>query len=398
MAAPTFPHLFSPLAIRGCVVKNRILSTGHDTTIPTDGLVNDALVAYHRARAEGGAGLIVVQVAGVHDSARYTTHILMATEDDCVPGFRRLADTCRGYDCRLFVQLFHPGREIMESQDGCLPVAYAPSVAPSERFHVIPRAMPLDVLEEIVAGYGEGARRIAEAGADGVEIVASHGYLPAQFLNPRINRRQDAYGGSDEARLRFLRQIIAVIRDRAGPDIIVGMRISGDEKDHEGLSEAESLAAIVAVQGGLDYVSVIAGTSASLGGAIHIVPPMAIDNAYVAPFAAAVKLQVAIPVFVAGRINQPQIAEQVLASGQADMCGMTRAMICDPEMPNKAAEGRLDDIRVCIGCNQACIGHFHLGYPISCIQYPDSGRELSYGSRRPARRKKRVLVAGGGRS
>ncbi len=396
MTDARFPHLFSPLSIRGRDIKNRILSTGHDTSMPTDGRVNDALVAYHRARAAGGAGLIVAQVAGVHESARYTTHILMATEDDCIPGFRRLAEACHGYDCRLFAQLFHPGREIMESQDGCLPVAYAPSVAPSERFHVIPRAMPLDVLEEIVAGYGEGARRIAEAGVDGVEIVASHGYLPAQFLNPRINRRQDAYGGSDENRLRFLRRIVARIRDRAGPDLIVGMRISGDEKDHEGLSEAESLAAIVAVQDGLDYVSVIAGSSASLGGAIHIVPPMLIDNAYVAPFAAAVKMQVAIPVFVAGRINQPQIAEQVLASGQADMCGMTRAMICDPEMPNKAAEGRLDDIRACIGCNQACIGHFHLGYPISCIQYPESGRELSYPRRRPARRRKRVLVAGGG--
>jgi 2,4-dienoyl-CoA reductase-like NADH-dependent reductase (Old Yellow Enzyme family) len=396
MTDASFPHLFSPLSIRGHVIKNRILSTGHDTTIPTDGRVNDGLVAYHRARAAGGAGLIVAQVAGVHETARYTTHILMATEDDCIPGFRRLAATCHEYDCRLFVQLFHPGREIMESQDGCLPVAYAPSVAPSERFHVIPRAMPPELIEEIVAGYGEAARRIAEAGADGVEIVASHGYLPAQFLNPRINRRQDAHGGSDENRLRFLRQIIAAIRDRAGPEIVVGMRISGDEKDHEGLSEAESLAAIVAVRDRLDYVSVVAGTSASLGGAMHIVPPMAIDNAYVAPFAAAVKAEVGFPVFVAGRINQPQIAEQVLASGQADMCGMTRAMICDPEMPNKAAAGRLDDIRACIGCNQACIGHFHLGYPISCIQYPESGRELSYGSRRPARRKKRVLVAGGG--
>ena len=396
MTDASFPHLFSPLTIRGLVIKNRILSTGHDTTIPTDGRVNDALVAYHRARAAGGAGLIVAQVAGVHETARYTTHILMATGDDCIPGFRRLAATCHEQDCRLFVQLFHPGREIMESQDGCLPVAYAPSVAPSERFHVIPRAMPPELIEEIVAGYGEAARRIAEAGADGVEIVASHGYLPAQFLNPRINRRQDAYGGSDENRLRFLRRIIAAIRDRAGPEIVVGMRISGDEKDHEGLSEAESLAAIVAVQDRLDYVSVVAGTSASLGGAIHIVPPMAIDNAYVAPFAAVVKTRVGLPVFVAGRINQPQIAERVLASGQADMCGMTRAMICDPEMPNKAAAGRVGDIRACIGCNQACIGHFHLGYPISCIQYPESGRELSYGSRRPARRKKRVLVAGGG--
>ncbi|MEE8534527.1 MAG: NADH:flavin oxidoreductase, partial [Kiloniellales bacterium] len=396
MTASDFPHLFSPLSIRGRIIKNRILSTGHDTTIATDGRVNDALVAYHRARAAGGTGLIVAQVSGVHESARYTSHILMATEDDCIPGYRRLAETCHGHDCRLFVQLFHPGREIMESQDGCLPVAYAPSVAPSERFHVIPRAMPDQVLREIVSGYGAAARRIGEAGVDGVEIVASQGYLPAQFLNPRVNRREDAYGGSPENRLRFLRDVIAEIRRKAGAEMIVGLRISGDEKDHEGLTEKESLAAIAALQGELDYVSVVAGTSASLGGAVHIVPPMLMENAYVAPFAARVKARVVLPVFVAGRINQPQVAEQVLASGQADMCGMTRAMICDPEMPNKAAAGRSDDIRACIGCNQACIGHFHLGYPISCIQYPETGRELQYATRAPARRKKRVLVAGGG--
>ena len=396
MTAPDFPHLFAPLSIRGRVIKNRILSTGHDTTIATDGRVNDALVAYHQARTAGGAGLIVAQVSGVHESARYTTHILMATEDDCIPGYRRLAQTCQAHDCRLFVQLFHPGREIMESRDGCLPVAYAPSVAPSERFHVTPRAMPDRILREIVAGYGAAARRVAEAGVDGVEIVASQGYLPAQFLNPRVNRRADAYGGSPENRLRFLREVIVEIRRKAGAEMIVGLRISGDEKDHEGLTEEESLAAIAALQDELDYVSVVAGTSASLGGAVHIVPPMLMDNAYVAPFAAPVKAQVDLPVFVAGRINLPRVAEQVLASGQADMCGMTRAMVCDPEMPNKAAAGRSDDIRACIGCNQACIGHFHLGYPISCIQYPETGRELQYATRVPARRKKRVLVAGGG--
>ena len=396
MTTPRFPHLFSPLTIHGCAIKNRILSTGHDTILPTNGLVNDALVAYQKARAAGGAGLIVVQVSGVHESARYTTHILMATEDDCIPGYRRLVETCHAHDCRIFVQLFHPGRQIMESQDGCLPVAYAPSVAPTERFHVIPRAMRRDTLQEIVAGFGDAARRIREAGADGVEIVASHGYLPAQFLSPRVNRRDDEYGGSADNRLRFLREVIADIRKKAGADIIVGMRISGDEKDHEGLTEEESLATIVALQRELNYVSVVAGSSATMAGAVHIVPPMLIDNAYVAPYAATVKAEVDIPVFVTGRINQPQIAEQVLATGQADMCGMTRAMICDPEMSNKASEGRVDDIRACIGCNQACIGHFHLGYPISCIQYPESGRELDYGTRRPAQRKKRVLVAGGG--
>ncbi len=398
MPDPRFPRLFCPLSLRGVTLKNRILSTGHDTNLAAGGLVNERLVAYHRARAAGGAGLVIVQVSGVHETARYTSHLLMATGDESIPGYRKIAETCHGFGCKVFAQLFHPGREIMESQDGSLPVAYAPSAAPNERFHVMPAPMPLRLVEEIVAGYAAAAGRMAKAGIDGVEVVASHGYLPAQFLNPRLNRRQDRYGGSFENRLRFLRETIARIRAAIGEERVVGLRISGAELDHDGLTAEEVLVACKAlsVDGELDYYNVVAGSSASLAGAIHIVPPMAVGTGYVAPFAAAVKAVVSKPVIVAGRINQPQIAEQILASGQADLCAMTRAMICDPEMPAKAAAGRLDDIRACIGCNQACIGHFHLGYSISCIQHPETGRELDYGGLRPAERRKRVLVAGGG--
>jgi 2,4-dienoyl-CoA reductase-like NADH-dependent reductase (Old Yellow Enzyme family) len=393
-----FPRLFSPLTLRGVTLKNRIFSTGHDTNLAAGGLINDRLVAYHRARAAGGAGLVILQVAGVHETARYTSHLLMAISDACIPGYRAVAEAVHAHGCRIFGQLFHPGREIMESQDGSLPVAYAPSVVPNERFHVMPAPLSLDLIGEILAGYGAAARRMMEAGIDGVEIIASHGYLPAQFLNPRLNFREDAYGGSPAKRLRFLREAIAACRAAVGPDRVVGMRISGAELDQDGLTEPEVLETCraLAEDDALDYYNVIAGSSASIAGAIHIVPPMAIETGYVAPFAAAVRKVVGKPVFVAGRINQPQIAEQVLASGQADLCGMTRAMICDPEMPGKAAAGRIDDIRACIACNQACIGHFHLGYSISCIQHPETGRELDYGALTPAARRKRVLVAGGG--
>jgi len=398
MPDPRFAKLFSPLTLRGVTIKNRIFSTGHDTNLAAGGLVSERLVAYHRARAEGGAGLLILQVSGVHETARYTSHLLMATSDEAIPGYRAVAEACHANGCRLFGQLFHPGREIMESQDGSLPVAYAPSSAPNERFHVMPAPLSQGLIDEIIEGYAAGARRMVGAGMDGVEIIASHGYLPAQFLNPRINRREDEYGGDFENRLRFLRRVIAVVREAVGESLVVGMRISGAELDHDGLTEQEVLEACRALgaDGALDYYNVIAGSSASLAGAIHIVPPMAIETGYVAPFAASVRAVVNKPVFVAGRINQPQIAEQVLASGQADMCGMTRAMICDPEMPAKTAAARIEDIRACIGCNQACIGHFHLGYPISCIQHPETGRELDYGRLNPASRPKRVLVAGGG--
>ncbi|AGL84534.1 oxidoreductase [Pseudomonas protegens] len=391
-----FPHLFEPLQIRGKRLKNRIMSSGHDTSMPTDNLVNEQLIAYHRARAEGGVGLIVLQVAGVHDSARYTSHVLMATDDACIDGYRRLAETCHAHGTVVLSQIFHPGREIMESADGLLAVAYAPSAVPNERFRVMPRALDQDMIDEIIQGYADAARRLHQAGLDGVELVASHGYLPAQFINPRVNRRSDGYNGELEQRLRFIREILDAMRASTDADFIIGLRISADERDPEGLTEDESLAAVQLLQGQLDYVHIVAGTSASLGGAVHIVPPMAVEAAYLAREAGTFKARLSIPLFVTGRINQPQEAEAIIAKGQADVCGMTRALICDPQMPNKSDSGHAEDVRACIACNQACIGHFHKGLPISCIQHPETGRELLYGQPKPSARGKRILVVGGG--
>jgi len=396
MSHPTFPHLFEPLELRGKRLKNRIMSSGHDTSMPTDNRVNAQLIAYHRARAEGGVGLIVLQVAGVHDSARYTSHVLMATDDSCIDGYRELAETCHAHGTVVLSQIFHPGREIMESADGLLAVAYSASGVPNERFRVMPRALDQAMINEIVAGYAAAARRLHEAGIDGVEVVASHGYLPAQFLNPRVNRRTDDYNGSLEHRLKFLREIIEAVRAATDEQFIIGLRISADERDAEGLTENESLEAVQHLQTQLDYVHIVAGTSASLGGAVHIVPPMAIAAAYLANEAATFKASLSVPLFVTGRINQPQEAELILARGQADICGMTRALICDPLMPAKTLEGRAEDVRACIACNQACIGHFHKGLPISCIQHPETGRELVFGELQQAVKRKRVMVVGGG--
>ncbi|MBS7601312.1 FAD-dependent oxidoreductase [Pseudomonas sp. RC2C2] len=392
----TFAHLFEPLQIRGKRLKNRIMSSGHDTSMPTDNLVNERLIAYHQARAAGGVGLIVLQVAGVHDSARYTSHVLMATDDACIEGYRQLAETCHAHGTVVLSQIFHPGREIMESRDGLLAVAYSASAVPNERFRVMPRALDQGMIDEIVAGYAAAARRLHQAGIDGVEVVASHGYLPAQFINPRVNRRSDGYNGELQQRLRFVREVIAAVRAATADDFIIGLRISADERDAEGLTEDESLAAVKMLQSELDYVHIVAGTSASLGGAVHIVPPMAIEAAYLAREAGTFKAQLNIPLFVTGRINQPQEAELILARGQADVCGMTRALICDPQMPNKTRSERVEDVRACIACNQACIGHFHKGLPISCIQHPETGREQQFGTLQAATTRKRIMIAGGG--
>ena len=404
--SPAFPNLLSPITIGGVTIRNRILSSGHDTVMAVDGLVTDQLVAYQEARAKGGAGLIIIQVAGVHPTARYTSSELTADTDDAIPGYVRLAEAVHGHGAKIFGQLFHGGREIMDSPDGTFPVAYAPSAIPTERFLVMPRAMPVHLIREIIEGFGSAAARLEQAGLDGCEILAGFGYLASQFLSAYTNRRDDEYGGDAERRMRFLRESLAACRAATKPGFVVGLRFSIGDRSYDGLTEDESLEVLRALDREhlFDYVNVISGTSATLGGSDHIVPPSPIANGYLASHAARTKQAVSVPVFVAGRISQPQDAEAIIAAGQADMCVMTRALICDPEMPAKAIAGRLDDIRACIGCNQACIGHFHAGFPISCIQFPETGREREFPrdgvggqqKHRPAARARDVLVIGGG--
>lgn len=389
-----FPHLFSEIAIGNCTIPNRIVSTGHHTYL-SDTAPDERLIAYHEARARGGAGLIVSEIVAAHETAGFSSNVLKAETRDAIPAYARMVDTCHAHGTRMFAQLFHPGREVLSTADGMLPIAWAPSAVPNERFHIMPKPLPCALIRDIVAGFGQTASYLAEAGFDGFEIVASHGYLPAQFLNPRVNLRNDAYGGDFERRLTFLRDVIAAVRRAAG-DRVVGVRISGSEMSDDGLSDEDILAACKAVAEDIDYLSVVAGTSATLGSSVHITPPMGIKHAYVAPFAAVIRTATGKPVIATGRINQPQIAEQVIAQGQADLCGMTRAMICDAAMASKARQGKLDDIRACIGCNQACIGRAHKGLGVSCIQHPESGRELEYRQAPPAAQRKKIIVAGGG--
>ncbi len=392
-------HLFSPIRLGATEIKNRIFSPAHGTTLGTrDGLVGEDLIRYHAARARGGAGLIILEGMNLHPTYRFPDLFLIADDDACIPGLRKLGELCHAEDCKHFGQLFHAGRAVRASHDGSRGVSYSASESPDERYKVVPAPMPKRMVREIVAAHGDAARRFRAAGLDGVEVMASMGYLTAQFLNPRSNRRSDEYGGSFDNRLRFLRECLQDIRDKTGGELTLGLRISGDEMNAEGLDQDAVIEICRAIDGeGLvDYVNVIAGSSASAAGWVHVFPPMAMAPAYVAPYAAAVKQAVSVPVLVAGRINQPQLAERIIAEGQADMCGMARGLICDPELPRKAEEGRLDDIRACIGCNQACVGHRLAHHRISCIQRPETGREALYEPLPKAETRKRVIVVGGG--
>ena len=390
--------LFQTLTLRGKTLKNRIFSTGHMAVMLAEGKPTEHMVAYHGAKAQGGAALTIIEAARVHPSGDSGRPAIRAYDPACVPGYASLAEACHLHDCLIFAQLTHPGREMALASDGTHPVAYAPSVVPNERFHVMPRELPLLMIKEIIEGFEASAAHIRQAGLDGVELVASHGYLLGQFLNPNINRRSDGYGGSRAGRLRFLQETIAATRRGMGEDMVLGVRLSGEEKDNDGteLEEMLEVCAALDTNSALDYFNVTAGTSAGLAGSTHIVPPMAYEAAYTVPIAAALKARVRKPVFVAGRINQPQTAATVLHSGQADMCGMTRALISDPQMPAKAERGATEDIRACIACNQACIGHMLNACSISCIQHPETGRELEFGILVPVTAKKRIMVAGGG--
>jgi 2,4-dienoyl-CoA reductase-like NADH-dependent reductase (Old Yellow Enzyme family)/thioredoxin reductase len=394
----SFPRLFSPIRLRNTEIRNRILSTGHQTYLAKGGLPGEDFVAYHEARAKGGAGLIVVEAARFHDTGFTDSPELIVASDDCIPGLKNLADSVHRHGAKIFGQISHSGQVTKRLSGGLRGVAYAPSVVPDQRFHTMPRAMPVALIEEIVEEAGKAARRFGEAGFDGIELLASHGLLISDFLNPRHNQRTDAYGGSFENRLRFLADLLATVRNGLGDGPVLGIRISAEEVEPGGLDKDEAIAICQALKAKLviDYVNITYGSMQGLGGSVHVVPPMEIAHAYVAPKAGTLRAAVGLPVLVAGRINQPQLAEAVLAAGQADMCGMTRAMISDPEMPNKAREGRSDDIRACIACNQACIGHYHMGVGISCIQNPVTGRERQLGSITKSAAPRRILVAGGG--
>ncbi len=393
-----FPLLFSPLKIRETEIRNRVLSTGHQTWLARDGRPSEDLAAYHEARARGGAGLIVVESSRFHSSSFTDSPEIRTDSDDCIPGYRAIADAVHRHGGRVFGQLSHSGRCTQRLMGGRRGVVYAPSPVPDNRFHTMPREMPADMIDDIIESAGAAAKRFAEAGLDGIELLVSHGLLFAQFLNPQVNKRRDRFGGDFDNRMRALRMALSAMRRGAGDDLVIGIRISAGEIEPGGLSEEDALRVAAALGGEklIDYVNTTVGSMAGLGGSIHVVPPMSIEHGYVAPHSARLREATGLPVFVAGRINQPQIAERILAEAQADMCGMTRAMIADEEMANKARDGRVDEIRACIGCNQACIGHFHMGCSISCIQHPVSGRERTLGSIGTAGAPKTVFVGGGG--
>ncbi len=391
-----YATLLSPVSLGPLRLRNRVVSTSHQTTLVHDHLPTDALVAYHAARAAGGVAAIFVEATAVHPTGLLTPDTLGGYLPEIASGYGRLADALHAHETRLLVQLFHGGRE----QFGAPPraPAVAPSAVPSARFKSEPRALSARELREIVDGYQVAARLAREGGVDGIELSFSHGYLVPQFFSPVTNLRNDGYNGDLDARLRLAFEIIAATRAGAG-ELAVGARLSADELA-PGTLDAAACAEItraLCADGGLDFVSFVLGHSASYFGSTWIAPPPPVaENAIASKLALAREAAGATAVIATTRIVDLDDAEELLASGAADAVGMTRALIADPDLVRKTISGAGDDVLECIGCNQSCIGHYHVGVPIGCVVNPRTGREATLP--RPVRRcrQRRVLVAGGG--
>jgi 2,4-dienoyl-CoA reductase-like NADH-dependent reductase (Old Yellow Enzyme family)/thioredoxin reductase len=370
--------LFSPLRVGPVELPNRIVSTAHQTTLVHEHLPTEDFVAYHEARARGGAGLIVLEATAVHPSGLLTPHTLAGYREEIVPGLARVAEAVRGHGTRLFVQLFHGGREQISSPPRA--PALAPSAIPTLRFHVEPRALSASEIDSIVRGFARSAALAAEAGLDGIEISAAHEYLAAQFFTPGLNRRDDKWGEP----ARFLLAVLGAVRD-AAPGLAVGVRFSAD---------SEAAAAVVGeVASSVDYVSVALGASSTYRGSTGIVPPPPLPENAIAALTA--PFRAGPPLVATSRIVDPVEADRLVADGRCDAAGMTRALITDPELPRKAWKGRLDDVLRCIGCN-ACIAHYHAGTPIACAQNPRTGRERTMGPPARSGPRRRIVVVGGG--
>jgi 2,4-dienoyl-CoA reductase-like NADH-dependent reductase (Old Yellow Enzyme family)/thioredoxin reductase len=372
-------ELRSPLALGPVELPNRIVSTAHQTTLVEEHLPTGDFVAYHEARARGGTGLIVLEAAAVHASGLLTAHTLGGYLPEIAEAYERVAAAVRPHGTRLFVQLFHGGREQIASAPRA--PALAPSAVPSARFGVEPRALRPDEIDELVDGYARAAALAEAGGLDGIELSAAHRYLIEQFATPTLNRRTDRWREGE----RFLLEVVEVVR-RAAPGLVLGVRLSAD-------SEVASMLARSLVPAGVDYLSIALGESSSYLGSTRIVPPPPEAENTIA--AAAKRFDLGLPLIATSRIVDPVTADGLIASGLVAAVGMTRALIADPELPVKAFSGRLDEIVRCIGCN-ACIAHYHAGTPIACTVNPRTGRERRLPGPSPASARQRLVVVGAG--
>ena len=388
------PYLFSPIKIKSLELVNRVVMPPMGTNLGNpDGTVSEANLAYIMRRARGGAGLIITEISSVHPSGSAIGNELGSYDDRFIPGLKKIADAVHAAGAKVALQLHHAGRESLELlQQG---KAVAPSPIPSLIFRLTPREITREEIQEIIAAFGAAARRGVEAGFDAVEVHGAHGYLLTQFLSSLSNKREDEYGGSLINRSRFIIEVLQEVRKAVGPDFPISLRLSVEECIKDGYT-FEDIRPILPnlVKAGTDMLHASLGTHGSPGG-ITSAPPE-----YPPGFnvwrAKKLKEAVGLPVIAVGRFSDPSSANEVIARGEADLVAFGRQFLADPDFLIKAREGRPEDIRKCLSCNQGCIERLILGEgKIRCALNPETGQEMIY-PQGPASVRRKVWIVGGG--
>lgn len=398
-----FPRLFEPLRIGPLTARNRIVLGAHFTlfgdpnaTWGEPGFYGARYARYLSDRSRGGAGVIIAGQAHVHQTSAYQMLNNTASwEPEAIPGLRRVAQEIRKHGALAFLQISHNGAAAGSGNWSKLPLLSPSGLAVRVDN---PKVLEREEIDELVAAYAQTAANAAEAGFQGIEVHAAHGYLITQFLSPVTNQRTDAYGGPLENRMRFLVEVLRSVRSRVGQGVVVGIRLTGDEERPDGLGiraqDAAEIAARLEEAGLADFINVSVGQTGR--GMVRSMYAPHLVGVYAA---ATVKEAVRrTPVFAVHRILTPAEAEGILVRGEADAVTLVRALIADPEWVAKAASGRADEIRLCTGCNQSCYFHLVQGLPMACVHNPAVGREteLGLGTLEPSPVRRRVVVVGGG--
>ena len=391
----SFPRLFEPGRIGNVALKNRILKAPQHTGLANpDGSITDRMLRYYKDVAQGGAAMVIVEYAWVdNDASQASPCQLGIARMEHIPGLSLLADTIKANGAKVAIQISHAGRQRFTLQQ-----PKAASDVPWPEITAagcpIPVPLTLDEIKEIVKAFGQAARRAQIAGFDMVEIHACHGYLISNFLSPHTNKRDDWYGGPLENRMRFLLDIIKEIKNQAGPDYPICVRLSGTDYEPDGhtIEETIELSTRLEARG----VAAIHMSGGNHHTTIHEVSPMGMSLAHNVWAAEAVKKVVGIPVIASGSINLPDLAESILAEGKGDFIGLGRPLWADPQWPLKAKEGRPEDIRPCIRCNDGCLARGdHLARTVGCSVNVALCREEEF-KITPAQHPLRVAVVGGG--
>jgi 2,4-dienoyl-CoA reductase-like NADH-dependent reductase (Old Yellow Enzyme family)/NADPH-dependent 2,4-dienoyl-CoA reductase/sulfur reductase-like enzyme len=389
-----FSHLLSPFAIGPVRLRNRIVFQPHFTALGhADGMPSDDHVAYHEERARGGVGLIIFESQAVHPTGKMSRRFVNAWDPAIVPHMARVAEAVHRNGAKLFGQLTHGGHTSLEHPP---PIMWAPTQMSEPSSYHSTKAMDEDDIKAVIAGFAASARNLVDAGLDGVEIKIAHDGLLRSFASPFFNRRTDRYGGSFENRMRLSLEVVDAIKKATGPEVPLGVRMCVNEFTIFGYDEEYGLkmAATLEATGQVDYFNSDAGSFSSFWMEI---PPAAVAANDFRKINASLKKASKIPVIAFGR-QAPTTAEALLAAGEADLIGMARPLIADPEIPNKLIAGRGDLIRVCVACNDACVYQANQDKGLRCIHNPGAGRERTMSERLivVSPEKKHVVVAGGG--